>query len=293
MITYYHERRVISLAHIDWHSGFSGGFHLILREYKDDLSIEREHYITKEPTRMDHLIIKKDKNVIVDNSIGRAFRGHNIIEYKNPNSALNIDVVWKAIGYAGLYKGYGETVNAIPAKELTITILRSRKPVKLFKGLKSDGYMVKSTAPGVYLLSGFIDMPIQVIVMKELADEVFRPLRIMVPDADEGEIRAFIMEAITFSTPEDQNNASAVLNVSSEANEKTFKRIRRDNVMGGAMKRIMKEDIEQAKQETTVDHLKDIMKAFGVTIEKAMDSLNIPSDQRANYINLVNAKASR
>ena len=89
---------------IDWHSGFSGGLHLVLRIYKDGLHIEREHYITNEPTRIDHLIIKKDPDLFVDNSIGRAFREHNIIEYKNPNDSLNIDVVWKTIGYAGLRK---------------------------------------------------------------------------------------------------------------------------------------------------------------------------------------------
>ena len=218
------ERSIENLTQIDWHSGFSGGLRLSLREYKNDLSIDREHYITDEPTRMDHLIIKKNKNVIVDNSIGRAFRGHNIIEYKNPNAALNIDVVWKTIGYAGLYKGYGKTVNDIPAKELTVTILRSAKPVKLFRDLKSEGYTVSETATGVYLLSGFIDMPIQVVVMKELKDIVFLPLRIMVPNADEGDIRAFITEALTFGTPEDLNNARAVLNISSESNEQTLNR---------------------------------------------------------------------
>ena len=281
------------MTQIDWHSGFSGGLRLSFREYKYDLSIEREHYITDEPTRMDHLIIKKNKNVIVDNSIGRAFRGHNIIEYKNPNAALNIDVVWKTIGYAGLYKGYGKTVNDIPAKELTVTILRSAKPVKLFRDLKSEGYTVSETASGVYLLSGFIDMPIQVVVMKELKDIVFLPLRIMVPNADEGDIRAFITEALTFGTPEDLNNARAVLNISSESNEQTFKQIRRDDAMGDAMRRIMKDDIEKAEQETTVNHLKDIMTKLKYTVDQAMDLLNIPSDQRATYTNLVNAKASR
>ena len=89
-------------------------FILSLREYKDVLSIESRHQVTREPTEIDELVIKKKPGAVVDNSIGRAFRQFNVIEYKSPDAELNIDVVWKAIGYAGLYKGYGETVNAIP-----------------------------------------------------------------------------------------------------------------------------------------------------------------------------------
>ena len=259
-------------------------------DYKDELDIEREHYITDEPTRMDHLIIKKNEKVTIDNSIGRAFRGHNIIEYKNPNDALNIDVVWKAIGYAGLYKGYGEKVNAIPAKELTVTLLRRAKPVKLFKDLVSEGYKVTETDAGVYLLSGFIDMPIQVVVIKELEDEVFRPLRIMIPDADEDEIRNFLKESMNYDLPEDLNNFSAVLNISSEANEELFEKIRRDDDMGEAMRRVMKDDLDKREQETKLFDIKNIMTKLKYTVDQAMDLLDIPSDQRAMYAGLVNRK---
>lgn len=206
------------MAQIDWHSGFDGGLRLSLRDYKSDLDIEREHYITDEPTEIDELVIKKKPGVVVDNSIGRSFREHNIIEYKGPDAELNIDVVWKAIGYAGLYKGYGPTVNAIPYEELTVTVLRSRKPVKLLNYLAAkDGYSITETAPGVYRINGMIDMVVQIVVIKELKDSEFLPLRIMVKDADEEEIKAFLREALTFEIPEDQNNANAVLNISSEA----------------------------------------------------------------------------
>ena len=283
------------MAQIDWHSGYSGGFRLSMKDYKDDLIIEREHYITDEPTRMDHLIIKKNRSVVIDNSIGRAFRTYNVIEYKNPTAALNIDVVWKAIGYAALYKGYGKTVDAIPAKELTVTILRSAKPVKLFKDLMSEGYEVNETDSGVYMLAGFIDMPVQVVVIKELKDAVFRPLRIMIPGADEGEIRAFMHEVLEFENPEDLNNASAVLNVSSEANETTFTRIRRDGDMGEAMRRVMKDDLEKERSEgeqcgeqnAKAMDIKNLMSNMKWTIEQAMDALSIPPEQRSMYAGLI------
>ena len=236
------------MAQIDWHSGFDGGLHLSLRAYRDSLSIESRHQVTREPTEIDELVIKKKPGVVVDNSIGRAFRQFNVIEYKSPDAELNIDVVWKAIGYTGLYKGYGGTVNAIPYEELTVTVLRSRKPVKLFQYLMAkDGYSVTETDPGIYRINGMIDMVVQVVVIKALKDSVFLPLRIMVRDADEEEIKAFLREALTYDVPEDQNNARAVLNISSEANEETFEKIRRDDEMGEAMRRVMREDLAKER----------------------------------------------
>ena len=45
----------------------------------------------------------------------------------------------------------------------------------------------------------------------------------------------------------------------------------------------------EGQQETTVSHIKNIMDSFGVGIEKAMDSLKIPQDQRTLYAELVNS----
>ena len=283
------------MAQIDWHSGFDGGFHLSLREYNDALSYESRHQVTKEPTEIDELVIKKRPGVVVDNSIGRAFRQFNVIEYKSPDAELSIDVVWKVIGYAGLYKGYGPTVNAVPYEELTVTILRSRKPVKLFKYLSAkDGYSITETDPGVYRIEGMIDMVVQIVVIKELKGDVFLPLRIMVKDADEDEIKAFLRKALTYEIPEDQNDARAVLNVSSEANEETFEKIRRDEDMGEAVRRVMKDDLaeseQRGEQNAKVIDIKKVMEKLKYTVEQAMDFLDIPSDQRSMYAGMVNKK---
>ena len=257
------------MSQIDWHSGFDGGLHLSLRKYKNDIDIEREHYITDEPTKIDELLIKKKPGVFIDNSIGRAFRRFNVIEYKSPDDELNIDVVWKAIGYAGLYKGYGETVNAVPYEELTVTVLRSRKPIRLFKYLEEKvGYRILKTDFGVYRILGMIDMVVQIIVIRELEDSMFLPLRIMVRDADEEDIKAFLKETLTYDIPEEQNHANAVLNISSEANEATFAKIRRDEEMGDALRRIMKDDLEKERQDAKV---LDIRNCLGIQTYQCCD----------------------
>ena len=48
--------------------------------------------------------------------------------------------------------------------------------------------------------------------------------------------------------------------------------------------------VDAERQQTTVTHIRDIMESFGVTIEKAMDSLKIPQSQRNTYAGLVGKK---
>ena len=116
----------------------------------------------------------------------------------------------------------------------------------------------------------------------------------MARDADEEEIREFLQKSLGYDVPEDRNNARAVLNVSSEANEETFEKIRRDKDMGEAMRRIMRDDLEQAEkdgeQNAVVQAIRNLMETMKWTIEQAMDALKIPSDQRAIYAGMIDKK---
>ena len=44
---------------IDWHSGFAGGLGLSFREYRNDIEIKREYPLSKEPIKIDFIVIKK------------------------------------------------------------------------------------------------------------------------------------------------------------------------------------------------------------------------------------------
>ena len=60
--------------------------------------------------------------------------------------------------------------------------------------------------------------------------------------------------------------------------------------MGDAMRRIMKDDLDEREQQTLVQSIKNVMESFGVSLDKAMESLKIPSDQRSMYAGMVNKK---
>ena len=44
---------------------------------------------------------------------------------------------------------------------------------------------------------------------------------------------------------------------------------------------------KEERQDTTVAHIRSVMESFGVSEERAMDSLNIPQNQREVYAGLV------
>ncbi|MBQ7506190.1 MAG: hypothetical protein IJT05_02590 [Lachnospiraceae bacterium] len=234
-------------AQIDWHSGFAGGLALSFRKYRADIEIEREHTLSNEPLRIDFMVIKKDRDFVIDNSVGRMFRKYNIIEYKNPSDALNIDVVWKCIGYAAIYKSLGAKVNEIPDSELTISIFRNARPRNLLQMLEEEGRSVDNPYPGIYRINGLSILPLQIVVPTELEEDDFRALRIMMPNADIDSVRAFLKEANGYTEKSDRLDADAVLNVSNQSNIPLFKEIKEDPTMFDSLRELMSEEFEEAE----------------------------------------------
>ena len=247
---------------IQWHQGFCGAVELELRACKHDLTFETEHELSKKPLRVDLLIIKKNRDVEIKTSYGRAFRRFNVIEYKSPEDSLTIDDFYKTIGYAMLYKGLGETVNAIPADELTVSLFRYGKPRELFNNLeKEPNVTIERTCPGVYSVSGY-HIPVQIVVARELAQEEQSALRLMTHKADESETVRFLLNMEHLEDPGDRNNARAALEVIAAANLPLFERIRREANMEQVMRVVFGDDwdrrwneglqqgLEQGRRET-------------------------------------------
>ena len=134
---------------IQWHPGFCSAAELELIENKTELEFIREYNIGKEPLRIDLLIIKKRPGAVIKNEIGSIFKQHNLLEYKSPDDGFSIDDYYKAIGYACIYKSFGETVDAIPAQEITVSFFREAYPRELIKSLmrelqKHSGFKILS-----------------------------------------------------------------------------------------------------------------------------------------------------
>ena len=124
---------------IQWHPAFYAATELELQEDIEQLELKREYNLSKEPIRIDLLIIKEpNRGMKIKNEIGHIMRQQNVIEYKSQEDNLTIDDFYKTVGYACLYKGYGQYVDQIPIAELTVSIFRESYPRKFESPIREN-----------------------------------------------------------------------------------------------------------------------------------------------------------
>lgn len=226
---------------IQWHQGFYSGMELELREYSDILEFETEHELSRKPLRIDMLIIRVKEDVEIRNSIGAFFRKHNIIEYKSPHDKLNIDDLYKIIGYAGIYKSLGEKTNSIRAEDMTLSVFRHVYPRDLMKELRESGISVIQEAKGIFRLQGVFYIPIRIIVTSKLGPE-HAFLRVLTDCVSKEDAKGFLKIAGNMETPGDKNNAAAVLEVTTVANGELYYGGLEDGIMSDEVLEILMGD---------------------------------------------------
>jgi len=148
-----------------WHPAVVRAIEFELEDCRDDLAIEAEYQLTTEPLRIDVLIIKKKRDVILKKNIARIFRQCNIIEYKSPDDHVTVEDYDKTHAYARLYA----SLNKVRTHDLSVTMTTTRHPRKLLAFLK-DQFKVRQEQQGIYLVEGEV-YPTQIIVVKELSDK--------------------------------------------------------------------------------------------------------------------------
>lgn len=213
---------------VQWHPAFCAAMELELRANKNGLTYNREHNLSSEPLRIDLLIIKKDANEVIENEIGAIFLGHNIVEYKSPDDKVNIDTFYKVLSYACLYKSDTGAVDEILDTDITITLVRERKPVKLLEQLGNKYAIVKSGG-GIYQVDGML-FPMQIVVTGELEEDAHIWLKSLTREM--GQAGAEVLLGHCDSLHADDvayNQAKSVVSLVSDVNKELFKRI----TMGG------------------------------------------------------------
>jgi hypothetical protein len=151
---------------LDWHTAFAQAIQLEFDDYKDVLEFRTEYQLTTEPLRIDVVIVKKNKDVVINKTIARIFRDDNIIEFKSPLDNFAVSDFIKVYAYACLYAN----LNKKDLRDISVTLAAVRKPVKLIRYLReSYGYAVEEFAKGVYHVTGDI-LRIQILETKLLSE---------------------------------------------------------------------------------------------------------------------------
>jgi len=153
------------MARTSWHPAFAQAIKNELEDSKNALSFETEHQLTTEPLRIDVLIIKKKRNVVIKKNIGQIFRSFNIVEYKSPEDHVTVTDYHKTQCYSRLYA----SLNKADINEMSVTVVATQHPRKLLAFLRKQ-YTVKNVQPGIYLVEGDTS-PTQILVSAELPEE--------------------------------------------------------------------------------------------------------------------------
>ena len=231
---------------LQWHPAFCSALRLELLEDAENLEFTDEFQLTEKPLRIDCTVVKVKKNCKIKNEIGKIFRKHNIFEYKSPKDELNIDTFYKAVAYACLYKVLPNHVDEIPAEEITITLIRDRKPVKLLGELEKSGYGYKKEAAGIYYVNGAM-FPMQIIESSELDVDMHVQLKALTNHLEESLMRQYLLQVSTFEGRE-KNLADIVLQVIVNSNmEKVREWKGSEQTMCEALRVLMKEELKEER----------------------------------------------
>jgi hypothetical protein len=149
---------------LPWHPGFVEGLMGTFDRYGGELDFLPERQLSKEPLRIDVVVIRKHPELVIELDIGRIFRGHNIFEYKSPTDYVSVGDFKKACAYAWLYSAEtGAEMN-----DITLSFVSASRPVALLAYCKHTlGYTVEERRPGIYYINGGF-VPMQAIECRKL-----------------------------------------------------------------------------------------------------------------------------
>ncbi len=253
---------------IQFHPGFYGAAELEFRLETAEIEFNIEYNLSKEPLRVDLLVVGKQNDIQLENEAGRIFKRYNIIEYKSPDDGLTIDDFFKTIGYACLYKALGKTVNQIPEEQITVSLFRDTYPQELFRTLKESGRKIEEKYPSIYYVSGNVQFDVQIVVMNQLSPEKHSAFRVLSKCAKEEDVRRFLKESLTLVNQGDRANADAVFEVSIAANSALYEKIRSDEVMCKAMEDLMKDVIAQREEDARQEGRQEERKNIAISMIK-------------------------
>ena len=253
---------------LQWHPAFCYAMRLELRDV-EGLSYQDEFDLTDKPLKIDLMIVKKGEDIIITNRIGKIFKGHNIVEYKSPEDALDIRTFYKAIAYACLYMISPKHNEVINANDVTITLLRDAKPTKLLKTLSNDGYKIEDKGNGIYYVKGF-PFDIQIIVSSKLDKKENKWLSSLNTDISYELYLSLYSEKDKELNEREKEMADNVLQVVTQANANAIKKWKESEIMCQALKDIMKPELDE---NTLVTRIKTYSEC-GKTLEEIAELCN-------------------
>lgn len=129
------------------------------------------------------------------------------------------------------------------------SLFRDTFPRELFATLRKSGRTIEEKYPGVYYVHGNTLFDTQIVVTSRLNGESHYTFRILSKNAKREDVRKFLKNTVSFTSPGDKANADAVFQVSIAANQPLYNEIRKESDMCQAMEELMKDVIDARVEE--------------------------------------------
>ena len=185
----------------------------------------------------------------------------------------------------------GEHEGDRPSEQVTISIFRAEKNEKLFKKMENDGSLIPDATAGIYHVVGFTDLPFQIIITSELNGDEYAAYRALTDKAEEADVRHLIGDISVEHDDMMREHYRVLLNLVIQKNPQYTDIGKGDVAMEDVLMEMVKDRVDERvaakEKETKSIAIRDVMDAFGVSVDKAMESLKIPVDQRSSYKALV------
>jgi len=250
-----------------------------LFDYRDSLEFRHEYQLTSEPLRIDLLVIKKPKDVVIDKNIARIFKSDNLFEYKSPSDYLSVKDFLKVYAYANLYAAITPGVDF---SDITISFVANRHPRKLVRYLAGiRGYQIKETSPGIYQITGDY-IPIQIIESRKLSEDENLWLNSLRNDLKTENVGTILQQGKKFTQ---KMNISAYMDILNQANLNTFTEVKKmfsltefsiDNLNEtGVLPKMLEEERKQERKEGRKIIVKNLLN-MGMSVEDIAQATELP-----------------
>lgn len=194
-----------------------------------------------------------------------------------------MNAYFKVHAYANLYK-VGKDGQSYAPEDITVTMVRERKPTKLMEWLWQQGCCVEEAYRGVYYIKDAGFFVSQIIVSKELDDKNHIWLKSLTDGLDRQQARQLLNKSRELLDRPEAEYVDSVLQIVSKANPETFDRVKKEDAdMYSALVDLMRPEIDAAVSEavTAVASEKTVE-----AIENAINKLNMSTEEACAFMDI-------
>ena len=189
------------------------------------------------------------------------------------------------MGYAGFFISQYKA----DAKDITLTLFRGAKPVKLFKEL--EGHIKADTVKGIYTVENWkVDFPIQIVVTTELEGKEYAAFRTISKKPELDDIQLVLETAEKETDPEMKALLREFLEMLSKLDSESIEEAKRRKAdMAKTWREIFEIDqeintavntaVNAAVNNTTRTNLYDYVQKGGMSIDFAAGEAGITTEQ--------------